>query len=137
MLAKEMMDVVGLIVFEFSFTRQQPERVWLHDRAPHPRFGANRAVAFEAPPLRSMCASNHSVILERNTRTKIMQNACIFSSDRRYRYLLRHTWEPLFAPKFCTWIGLNPSVADETQLDPTLRRIRAPFPPQLDTTASS
>jgi hypothetical protein len=54
-----------------------------------------------------------------------MQNACIFSSDRRYRYLLRHTWEPLFAPKFCTWIGLNPSVADETQLDPTLRRIRA------------
>lgn len=54
-----------------------------------------------------------------------MQNECVFSSDRRYRYLLRHTWEPLFAPKFCTWIGLNPSVADETQLDPTLRRIRA------------
>ena len=50
MLAKEMMDVVGLIVFEFSFTRQQPERVWLHDRAPHPRFGANRAVAFESAP---------------------------------------------------------------------------------------
>jgi hypothetical protein len=54
-----------------------------------------------------------------------MQNACIFSSDRRYRYLLRHSWEPTFVPKFCTWIGLNPSIADETQLDPTLRRIRA------------
>ena len=54
-----------------------------------------------------------------------MQNACIFSSDRRYRYLLRHTWEPLLAPKCCTWIGLNPSVANETQFDPTLRRIRA------------
>jgi hypothetical protein len=54
-----------------------------------------------------------------------VQNACIFSSDRRYRYLLRHTWQPPSAPKFCTWIGLNPSVADEAQLDPTLRRIRA------------
>jgi hypothetical protein len=36
-----------------------------------------------------------------------------------------HTWEPLFAPRLCTWIGLNPSIANETQLDPTLRRIRA------------
>jgi len=54
-----------------------------------------------------------------------MQNGCVFSADRRYRYILRHTWEPLFAPKFCTWIGLNPSIANEEQLDPTLRRIRA------------
>src|SRR5580704_7421037 len=44
---------------------------------------------------------------------------------RRYRYRLVHTWEPLFAPRWCTWIGLNPSIAKETQLDPTLRRIRA------------
>jgi hypothetical protein len=29
------------------------------------------------------------------------------------------------APRLCTWIGLNPSIANETQLDPTLRRIRA------------
>jgi hypothetical protein len=54
-----------------------------------------------------------------------MQNDAIFSFDRRYRYVLTHTWEPLFPPKLCTWIGLNPSIADETQLDPTLRRIRA------------
>jgi hypothetical protein len=54
-----------------------------------------------------------------------MQNECVFSSDRRYRYVLRHAWEPLFPPKFCTWIGLNPSLADETRLDPTLRRVRA------------
>jgi hypothetical protein len=53
-----------------------------------------------------------------------MQNECVFSHDRRFRYILRHRWEPLFAPKLCTWIGLNPSVADETKLDPTLRRIR-------------
>jgi len=53
-----------------------------------------------------------------------MQNECVFSHDRRFRYIFRHRCEPLFPPKLCTWIGLNPSVADETQLDPTLRRIR-------------
>jgi hypothetical protein len=45
-----------------------------------------------------------------------MQNECVFSADRRYRYVLKHTWEPLF-PKLCTWIGLNPSIADEQQLE--------------------
>jgi hypothetical protein len=54
-----------------------------------------------------------------------MQNPCVFSHDRRFRYILRHTWGPFLASKLCTWIGLNPSVADETRLDPTLRRIRA------------
>lgn len=54
-----------------------------------------------------------------------MQNDCVFSADRRYRYVLKHTWEPLFPHKLCTWIGLNPSLAWETHLDPTLRRIRA------------
>jgi hypothetical protein len=54
-----------------------------------------------------------------------MQNECIFSPDRRYRYILRHTWEPLFEPKLCTWIGLNPSIACETRLDKTLTRIRS------------
>ena len=54
-----------------------------------------------------------------------MQNACVFSSDRRYRYVLQHTWKPHFPPNLCTWIGINPSIADEIQLDPTLRRIRA------------
>jgi hypothetical protein len=48
MLAKEVMDIVGLIVLQVSFPRQQPERVWFDDRAPHPGFGANRAVAFES-----------------------------------------------------------------------------------------
>lgn len=54
-----------------------------------------------------------------------MQNVCIFSSDRKYRYILRHSWEPLFEPKLCTWIGLNPSIASETRLDKTLTRIRS------------
>jgi hypothetical protein len=54
-----------------------------------------------------------------------MENECVFSSDRRYRYLLKHSCSPLFAPKFCTWIGTNPSFAWEHGLDPTLRRVRA------------
>jgi hypothetical protein len=53
-----------------------------------------------------------------------MQNECVFSSDRRYRYLLKHSCSPLFKPNICTWIGANPSIAWENGLDPTLRRIR-------------
>lgn len=56
-----------------------------------------------------------------------MTNDCVFSSDRVYRYSLLHT---ITTPeqghaKIIAWIGLNPSTADEQQLDPTLRRIRA------------
>jgi hypothetical protein len=41
------------------------------------------------------------------------------SSCRRYRYTLRRRWGPGAAAVF---IGLNPSTADETQDDPTIRR---------------
>jgi hypothetical protein len=54
-----------------------------------------------------------------------MQNECVFSADRRYRYILKHTWEPFFDPKLCTWIGANPSVAEEASLDASTKRIRA------------
>jgi hypothetical protein len=39
---------------------------------------------------------------------------------------LRHSWssEPDEPEHACVWIGLNPSKADENQLDPTLRRVR-------------
>lgn len=43
-----------------------------------------------------------------------------FSKDRMYRYTLWRTWDKL-RPKLMV-IGLNPSTADETALDPTLRR---------------
>lgn len=65
-------------------------------------------------------------------------NTCQFSPDRSYRYTLEHRWgdtpdllshtdgwdgpPPL---RRIMWIGLNPSTADENQLDPTLRRIKA------------
>ncbi len=54
-----------------------------------------------------------------------MFNECVFSADRRYRYTLVHRWDELLDPgRGIAWIGLNPSTADEHQLDPTLRRIR-------------
>ncbi len=58
---------------------------------------------------------------------------CVFSEETPvplYRYVLRHTWRdpklPDYVPsKWAMWIGVNPSTADESSLDPTLRRVRA------------
>lgn len=52
-------------------------------------------------------------------------NDCIFSKDRKYRYLLVHRWEPRQPERPCMWIALNPSIADELRLDNTLTRIRS------------
>lgn len=46
--------------------------------------------------------------------------ACL-SDDRKYRYALGRIWEP-GAHKTLVVIGLNPSTADETEDDPTIRR---------------
>jgi hypothetical protein len=54
-----------------------------------------------------------------------LENECHFSPDRRHRYSLIHRWNPLFSERLILWIGLNPSTADESQLDPTLTRIRS------------
>ncbi len=54
-----------------------------------------------------------------------VDNECQFSPDRRHRYSLVHRWNPLFGDKLILWIGLNPSTADESRLDPTLTRIAA------------
>ena len=53
-----------------------------------------------------------------------MENECTFSPDRRHRYSLIHRINPLLGDSLILWIGLNPSTADEQQLDPTLTRIR-------------
>lgn len=55
-------------------------------------------------------------------------NHCHFSPDRRWRYELIHHWNDLLSggyepDRVLPWIGLNPSTADESQLDPTLKRI--------------
>jgi hypothetical protein len=54
-----------------------------------------------------------------------MKNQCVFSSDRKYRYLLIHRWEQDLPERPCMWIALNPSIADESGLDNTLTRIRS------------
>ncbi len=51
-----------------------------------------------------------------------MINKCLFSNCRKYRYVLEHTWNDDSLK--IVWIALNPSSADEQQLDPTLRRIK-------------
>ena len=53
-----------------------------------------------------------------------MNNLCTFSPCRQYRFTLLHDAQQITAKTLC-WIGLNPSTADEQQLDPTLRRIKA------------
>lgn len=48
------------------------------------------------------------------------RHGAVFDSDRDYRYTLTRTWDaekPTLA-----WIMLNPSTADETEDDPTIRR---------------
>ena len=54
-----------------------------------------------------------------------LENECHFSPDRRHRYSLIHRWNPHPRGRLILWIGLNPSTADESQLDPTLTRIAA------------
>jgi len=45
----------------------------------------------------------------------------IFSTCRQYRYTLWREWD-MINPSFAMIVGLNPSTADETKDDPTVRR---------------
>jgi len=49
-----------------------------------------------------------------------MQRDATFSECRTYRWTLSRWWENTLPP--CVFIGLNPSTADETEDDPTIRR---------------
>lgn len=49
------------------------------------------------------------------------EGGAVISDDGRYRYYLRRTWNDL--EPVCGFVMLNPSTADETKLDPTLRRV--------------
>ena len=50
---------------------------------------------------------------------KINQGA-FFSSNRKYRYALWRVWD--HTKPYVMFIGLNPSIANETDNDPTIRR---------------
>lgn len=51
-----------------------------------------------------------------------MSKGAMFSRDRAYRYTLVRQWKPSGAPNMVSFVGLNPSTADETTDDPTVRR---------------
>jgi hypothetical protein len=54
-----------------------------------------------------------------------MNHRTVFSDCRRYRYCLWRQWKDLLSPgpmRYVQWIALNPSTADETLDDPTIRR---------------
>ncbi len=48
------------------------------------------------------------------------ETGAVFSPDRVYRYALWRNWAPI--GKRVLFVGLNPSTADETHNDPTIRR---------------
>ena len=50
----------------------------------------------------------------------MIDKGAIFSNDRKYRYTLRRTW--FLGKGYACFVALNPSTADETFDDPTVRR---------------
>ena len=46
----------------------------------------------------------------------------VFSECRKYRYILWRRWADDWASSYAMFVGLNPSTADETTDDPTIRR---------------
>lgn len=50
-----------------------------------------------------------------------IDKGAILSKNRLYRYVLWRTWDTT-SNKTCLFIGLNPSSADESEDDPTLKR---------------
>lgn len=55
-----------------------------------------------------------------STATELIRR-CEFSPCRAYRYTLWREWD-MMNSEYAMFIGLNPSTADETQDDPTIRR---------------
>jgi hypothetical protein len=45
-----------------------------------------------------------------------------FNLSRTHRYTLWRIWDHMFCTDYVQFIGLNPSTADESQDDPTVRR---------------
>ena len=54
------------------------------------------------------------------TTTKEFNSEAVISRCGLYRYSLIREWDPM--KKWCGWIMLNPSTADASTDDPTVRR---------------
>lgn len=54
--------------------------------------------------------------------TQTMIGYAVFSTDRRYRYVLHREWDK--DKPMVMFIGLNPSTANETDTDPTITRVK-------------
>lgn len=54
--------------------------------------------------------------------SKMLQSTAEFSPCRKYRYSLWRGWANDWQTNYCMFICLNPSKADETLDDPTVRR---------------
>jgi hypothetical protein len=54
-----------------------------------------------------------------------MSTSCKISKCGRFRYALEHVFEPGLPLKRVMWIGLHPTLIDEVDRDPTLRRLVA------------
>lgn len=56
------------------------------------------------------------------TFNRLLKSPCgaVFSSNRRYRYALWRRWDE--GSRWLAVVGLNPSMADENDNDPTIRR---------------
>lgn len=53
-------------------------------------------------------------------------SSAVMSPDRKYRYVLSRDLEPTLTgePRTVAWVMLNPSTADATDDDPTIRRVK-------------
>jgi hypothetical protein len=69
--------------------------------------------------LASPCGSDSSDLFG-GTVAEAMKRGAEFSPCRRYRYALMRSWQP--GTGCAMFVGLNPSTADETEDDPTIRR---------------
>ena len=84
--------------------------------------------AYEAEPVLNLPAIRPTPCALQSAKSMpAVTRQTIFSADRMYRYTLWREWsDDLFRNRtnegYVMFIGLNPSTADETQDDPTIRR---------------
>lgn len=80
-------------------------------------FSCNKCHWIHCDPIPSRCRNCHADLL---AMLQVVFSSATFSPCRKYRYELWRRWDK--SGTVCAFIGLNPSTADETKDDPTVRR---------------